>query len=90
MIWITANPSHFEQAEAHLVETMFYDEWALSGESSVSKPLGTFIPRWEDVENDPEPNLRELLAQKESGRRRQPQNQVVCCAALGLKHLTTE
>lgn len=62
MIWITANPSHFEQAEAHLVETMFYDEWALSGESSVSKPLGTFIPRWEDVENDPEPNLRELLA----------------------------
>ena len=38
MIWIATNPSLFEQAEAHLVETMFYDEWAPSGESSVSKP----------------------------------------------------
>ena len=32
------NPSPFEQAEAHLVETMFYDQWAPSGENSVSKP----------------------------------------------------
>lgn len=62
MIQIAANPSPFKQAEAHLVETMFYDEWASSGESSVSKPLGTFVPRCEDVENDPEPDLRELLA----------------------------
>ena len=38
MIWIATNPSLFEQAEAHLVETMFYDEWVPSGESSVSKP----------------------------------------------------
>ena len=45
-IQITANPSSFEQAEAHLVETMFYNEWAPLGESSVSKPLGTFVPKW--------------------------------------------
>ena len=45
MIRIAANPSPFEQAEAHLVETMFYDQWALSRESSVSKPRGTFVPK---------------------------------------------
>ena len=61
MIWITSNPSFSEEVEAHLVETMFYDEWAPSRESSISK-LGIFIPRWEDVENDPEPDLRELLS----------------------------
>ena len=38
MIRIAANPSPFEQAEAYLVQTMFYDQWAPSGESSVSKP----------------------------------------------------
>ena len=38
MIRIVANPSPFEQAEAHLVETMFYVKWAPSGESSISKP----------------------------------------------------
>ena len=33
MIRIVANPSPFEQAEAHLVGTMFYDQWTLFGES---------------------------------------------------------
>ena len=64
MICIAANPSPFEQAEAHLVETMFYDQWASSGENSVSKLRGTFVPRWEDVQGDPEPDLKELLARK--------------------------
>ena len=64
MILIAANPSPFEQAEAHLVETMFYDQWAPSGESSVSKPRGTFVPKWEDIQSDPKPDLRELLARK--------------------------
>ena len=68
MIRVAANPSLFEQAEAHLVETMFYDQWALSGESSVSKPRGTFVPKWEDIQGDPEPDLRELLVQKEKGK----------------------
>ena len=68
MIWIATNPSPFEQSKAHLVETMFYDEWAPSGESSISKPSGTFILRWEDVENDPKPDLREPLSQKRKRR----------------------
>ena len=38
MIRIATNPSPFEQAETHLVKTMFYDQWAPSGENSVSKP----------------------------------------------------
>ena len=61
MIRIAVKSSPFEQAEAHLLEIMFYDEWVLFGESSVSKLQGTFIPRWEDFQDDPEPNLRELL-----------------------------
>ena len=64
MICIAANPSPFEQAEAHLVETMFYDQWAPSGENVVAKKQGTFVPRWKDVQDDPEPDLRELLARK--------------------------
>ena len=64
MIWIAANPSPFKQAEAYLVENMFYDEWAPSRESSMSKPQGTFILRWEDIQDDPEPNLRRLLMQR--------------------------
>ena len=60
-IRIVENSSPFEQAKAHLVETMFYDEWVPSGESSMSKPSGTFLPGWEDIENDPEADLRELL-----------------------------
>ena len=64
MIRIAANPSPFEQAEAHSVETMFYNQWAPSGENSASKPRGTFIPRWKDVQGDPDPNLRELLMRK--------------------------
>jgi len=44
MIWIAANPSPFEQAEANLVETMFYDKWVPSRENLVSKPQGTLNP----------------------------------------------
>ena len=43
---------------------MFYDQWAPSRESSVLKPRGTFVPKLEDVQGDPELDLRELLAQK--------------------------
>ena len=62
LIRIVANPSPFEQADAHLVETMFFDQWTPSGEGSMSKPQGTFMPRWEDIEDDPEPDLRKLLS----------------------------
>ena len=76
MICIAANPSPFEQAEAHLVETMFYDKWASFGESLVSKPRGTFVPKWEDVQGDLEPDLRELLAPKKKKKKHPLQNQM--------------
>ena len=69
MIRIAANPSPFKQAEAHLVETMFYDQWASSRESLVSKPQGTFVPKWEDIQGDPKPDLRELLARKKKRKK---------------------
>ena len=46
------------------METMFYDQWAPSGESSVSKPQGSFILKWENIQSDLESDLRELLARK--------------------------
>ena len=61
MIRIVANLSPFKQAVAHLVKTMFYNEWAPSGESSVSNPDGIFVPKWKDIKDDLEPDLRELL-----------------------------
>ena len=64
MICIAVNPLPFEQAVAHLVETMFYEQWAPSRESSVLKPRGTFVPKWEDIQSDPKLDLRELLSQK--------------------------
>ena len=53
-----------KQTEAHLVETMFYNQWAPSRESSVLKSRGTFVPKWEDIQRDSELDLRELLARK--------------------------
>ena len=64
VIQIAANSLPFEQVEAHLVETIFYDEWAPSGESSMSKPQGTFIPRWEDTQDNLELDLKRLLMQR--------------------------
>ena len=68
MIWITIKPSPFKQVEAYLVETMFYDEWALSRESSISKLSGTFVPIRDNAENDLELDLRELLSRKRKRR----------------------
>ena len=76
MIRIVANPSPFEQAEAHLIKTMFYGQWAPFREGSVSKPRGTFVPKWEDIQSDPEPDLRELLAQKRK-RKEAPATEVM-------------
>ncbi|XP_023889808.1 uncharacterized protein LOC112001876 [Quercus suber] len=49
MIRIAANPSPFEQVEAYLVETMFYDQWAPSGESSEKLELILLLKEYKDV-----------------------------------------
>jgi len=48
---------------------MFYDKWVPSGESSISKPTGTYVPKWEDIQDDPEPDLSELLLRKKKMKR---------------------
>lgn len=44
-----------------MVEMIYYDEWAPFEESFVCKPFSSFVPKWEDIKNDLEPNLRGLL-----------------------------
>ena len=68
-IRIAANSSPFKQAEAHLVETVFYDEWASSKETFQAKPSGTFVSMWENIENDPKPKLRGLLERKKKRKK---------------------
>uniref|UniRef100_A0A2N9HEC3 RNA-directed DNA polymerase n=1 Tax=Fagus sylvatica TaxID=28930 RepID=A0A2N9HEC3_FAGSY len=46
------------------VEAALYDEITPAGEASLSKPVGTPLPRWEDIRDDPEVDLRELLERK--------------------------
>ncbi|KAK9997226.1 hypothetical protein SO802_021912 [Lithocarpus litseifolius] len=57
-LWLKVGPIA-SLACFHVVKTE-----APSGESSISKPQGIFVPRWEDIQDDPEPNLRKLLMQK--------------------------
>ena len=47
-----------------MVETMFYNKWAPFGESLVSKLQGTFVPKWEDIQDNPKLDLMELLMRK--------------------------
>ena len=72
-----------------MVETMFYDKWVPSGKSSISKPTGTYVPRWEDIQDDPEPDLSELLLRKKNEKRHQLWSQIVRHDASGFKHLMT-
>ncbi|KAK9991381.1 hypothetical protein SO802_026366 [Lithocarpus litseifolius] len=89
IIRIAANLPPFEPAKAHLVETMFYDEWAPSSESLVSKPQGTFVPRWEDIQDDLELDLRELLKWRKKRKEARPfLSQVICHVASRFEHLT--
>lgn len=69
MIWIATNPFPFEQAKAHLVETMFYDEWAPSRESSVSKPSVTFVPKWGGHSKRPKTQFDGVVDTKEKKER---------------------
>uniref|UniRef100_A0A2N9G908 RNase H type-1 domain-containing protein n=1 Tax=Fagus sylvatica TaxID=28930 RepID=A0A2N9G908_FAGSY len=44
-IHIAANPTPFDQSESHFVEAALYDEITLVGEASLSKPVGTPLPK---------------------------------------------
>ena len=54
----------FDQSESHFVEVALYDEVALVGEASLAKPDGISLPKWEEIKDALEANLRDLLEQK--------------------------
>ena len=64
LIRIAANPTPFDQSKSHFVETALYDEVALVGEASLTKPIGIPLPKWEEIKDAPEANLRDLLERK--------------------------
>uniref|UniRef100_A0A2N9IPK6 RNA-directed DNA polymerase n=1 Tax=Fagus sylvatica TaxID=28930 RepID=A0A2N9IPK6_FAGSY len=68
-IRIAANPSPFDQTEAHFIEAALYDELSTE-EPPIIKPSGTPLPDWEDIRNDPDVDLREVLERKKKRKER--------------------
>uniref|UniRef100_A0A2N9ED87 RNA-directed DNA polymerase n=1 Tax=Fagus sylvatica TaxID=28930 RepID=A0A2N9ED87_FAGSY len=63
-IRIPANATPFDELEAHYVEAAFYDEVTPMDEGLISKVVGIPLPRWEDIKDEPDMDLRKLLEQK--------------------------
>uniref|UniRef100_A0A2N9J030 MULE transposase domain-containing protein n=1 Tax=Fagus sylvatica TaxID=28930 RepID=A0A2N9J030_FAGSY len=87
-IRIAANPMPFDQSESHFVEVALYDKIAPAGEASLAKPVGIPLPKWEEIKDAPETDLRDLLEQKKkrkteaSTSKSQPQCQPLFCISL--------
>ena len=75
MIRIAANPSPVEQAEAHLAKSMFYDQWAPSGESSVLRAQSTFMPSGRISKMTQNPIWGSCYHRKRKGKKRPLQDQ---------------
>uniref|UniRef100_A0A2N9EJ59 Integrase catalytic domain-containing protein n=1 Tax=Fagus sylvatica TaxID=28930 RepID=A0A2N9EJ59_FAGSY len=63
-IRIAANSIPFDQSESHFVEAALYDEITPAGEASLAKPIGIPLPKWEEIKDAPEADLRDLLEWK--------------------------
>jgi hypothetical protein len=59
---------HFDQSESQFVEAALYDEVAPAGEVSLAKPIGIPLPKWEEIRDAPEADLRDMLEQKRKHR----------------------
>ena len=70
LIRIPTNPTPFDLSEAHYFEATFYDELTPSEEDSTSRHVGIPLPSWQNIENDPEIDMRSLLNQKRKKRER--------------------
>uniref|UniRef100_A0A2N9JB12 RNA-directed DNA polymerase n=1 Tax=Fagus sylvatica TaxID=28930 RepID=A0A2N9JB12_FAGSY len=90
-IRIAANPSPFDQTEAHFIEAALYDELSTE-EPPIIKPSGTPLPDWEDIRNDPDVDLREVLERKKKRKERmaEEENAPRCKEAEGYKSLAAE
>ena len=69
-IRIPTNPTPFDLSEAHYFEATFYDELTPSGEDSTSRLIGIPLPNWQDIENNPEIDMRSFLDQRKKKRER--------------------
>uniref|UniRef100_A0A2N9H5W3 RNA-directed DNA polymerase n=1 Tax=Fagus sylvatica TaxID=28930 RepID=A0A2N9H5W3_FAGSY len=67
-IRIAANSTPFDQSESHFVEAALYDEITPAGEASLAKPIGIPLPKWEEIKDAPEADLRDLLERKKKRR----------------------
>ena len=67
-IRIAANSTPFDQFESHFVEATLYDEITSAGEASLAKPIGIPLPKWEEIKDAPEADLRDLLERKKKRR----------------------
>jgi hypothetical protein len=63
-IRIPTNATPFDKSEAHYVDAAFYDEVTPTEEGLISKVVGTPLPRWEDIKDELDMDLRKLLEQK--------------------------
>ena len=67
-IRIPANPTLFDLSEAHYFEATFYDELTPNGEDSTSRPVEIPLPSWQDIENNPEIDMRSFLDKRKKKR----------------------
>uniref|UniRef100_A0A2N9HJD4 RNA-directed DNA polymerase n=1 Tax=Fagus sylvatica TaxID=28930 RepID=A0A2N9HJD4_FAGSY len=90
-IRIAANPSPFDQTEAHFIEAALYDELSTE-EPPIIKPSGTPLPDWEDIRNDPDVDLREVLERKKKRKERMAEEEDAprCKEAESYKSLADE
>ena len=63
-ICIPANPTPFDL----YFEATFYDKLTPSGEDSTLRPVGIPLPSWQDIENNPEIDMRSFLDQRKKKR----------------------
>ena len=69
-ICIPTTPTPFDLSKAHYFEATFDDELTPSGEDSTSRPVGIPLPSWQDIENNPEIDIRSFLDQRKKKRER--------------------
>ena len=67
-IRIPASPTPFDLSEAHYFEATFYDELIPSREDSTSRPVRIPLPSWQDIENNPEIDMRSFLDKRKKKR----------------------
>ena len=58
----------FDQFESHFVKAVLYDEVAPVEEASLVKPVGNPLPKYEEIKDTPNTDLRDLLEQKRKCR----------------------